>query len=199
MKPDSHEIDEGTNCIGYREALDIVNANVRPMEKEELLLHLCVNRVAAADLAARVSYPSVDVSLKDGFAVKSIDVAQANRLLPVCLKLTGSAFAGARYDGLVQNGEAVKVFSGAPIPEGADAVVSGEFCKEGSSGEVLVQADAGVGRNLMRAGSEVEAQTTIVGRGERLLPGSLGLAAAAGVSRVNVYRRSRVAIISIGD
>jgi len=87
MKPDSHEIDEGANYIGYREALDIVNANVRPVEKEELPLHLCVNRVAAADLAARVSYPSGDVSLKDGFAVKSIDVAQANRLLPVCLKL----------------------------------------------------------------------------------------------------------------
>ncbi len=199
MKPDSHEIDEGTNYIGYREALDIVNANIRLVEKEELPLHLCVNRVAAADLAARVSYPSVDVSLKDGFAVKSIDVANANRLLPVCLKLTGSAFAGARYDGLIQNGEAVKVCSGAPIPEGADAVVSGEFCEEGLSGEVLVRADAGVGRNIMRAGSEVEAKTTIVGKGERLLPGRLGLAAAAGVSRVNVYRRPRVAIISIGD
>ena len=69
MKRDPNEIDEGTGYIGYREAFDIVTANVRPLGDEDLPLHLCVGRVVSADLAAKVSYPSVDVSLKDGFAV----------------------------------------------------------------------------------------------------------------------------------
>jgi molybdopterin molybdotransferase len=148
---------------------------------------------------AQVSYPSVDVSLKDGFAVKSTDVVYANRQKPVCLKVAGSAFSGVKYEGQVKDGSAVKICSGSPIPDGADAVVSGEFCEEVSPGEVLIKADAGPGRNILRAGVEVEAGATIVRRGERLLPGYLGLAAAAGINRIRVHSRPRVAIISIGD
>ena len=159
----------------------------------------CAGRVVAADLVAQVSYPSIDVSLKDGFAVKSTDVVFAKRSSPVCLKVAGSAFAGVKYEGHVENGSAVKIYSGASIPDGADAVVAGEFCEEISPGEVSVKADVGTGRNIMRAGVEVEAGTTIVSIGERLLPGHLGLAAAAGIKQVMVYRRPRVAIISISD
>lgn len=199
MKADSKEIDEGTGYIGYREAFDIIGANVRPVGDEALPLSLCVGRVAAADLVAQVSYPSVDVSLKDGFAVKSTDVACADRQKPVCLKVAGSAFAGAKYDGRVNEGGAVKICSGASIPDGADAVVSGEFGEEALPGEVYIKADAGPGRNILRVGVEVEAGATIIRRGKRILPGCLGLAAAAGINRVNVHRRPRVAIISIGD
>lgn len=199
MKTDLNEIDEGTGYIGYREAFDIIGSNVRPMGDETLSLNLIVCRVAAADLLAQVSYPSVDVSLKDGFAVKSTDVVYANRIKPVCLKVTGSAFAGVKYEGQVEAGGAVKVCSGTPIPDGANAVVSGEFCEEASPGNVFVKADAGPGRNILRAGVEVEAGAIIVRRGERLLPGCVGLAAAAGVSHVRVHRRPRVVIISVGD
>lgn len=199
MKTDFNEIDEGTGYIGYREAFDIIGANVRPVGEEALSLDLCVSRVVAADLVALVSYPSVDVSLKDGFAVKSPDVVYADRRNPVCLKVAGAAYAGVKYEGQVKDGGAVKICSGSPIPDGADAVVSGEFCEEVSPGEVSIKADAGPGRNILRAGVEVEAGATIVRRGERLLPGFLGLAAAAGINRIMVHRRPRVAIISVGD
>lgn len=199
MKTDYNEIDEGTGYIGYGEAFDIIGANVRPVGDEALSLNLCVCRVAAADLVAVVSYPSVDVSLKDGFAVKSADVACADRQKPVCLKVAGSAFAGVRYNGRVETGSAVKICSGAPIPDGADAVVSGEFCEEIAPEEVAIKADAGPGRNILHAGVEVEAGAAIACRGEKLLPGKLGLAAAAGINRARVHRRPRVAIISIGD
>jgi molybdopterin molybdotransferase len=199
MKVDFNEIDEGTGYIGYREAFDIIGANVWPVGDEQLSLDLCVYRVVTADLVALVSYPSVDVSLKDGFAVKSKDVAYADRRKPMSLKVAGSVFAGVKYEGQVQEGSAVKICSGAPIPDGADAVVSGEFCEEASPGEVFIKADAGPGRNILRAGGEVEAGAAIVRRGERLLPGYLGLAAAAGLSQVKVYRRPRVAIIGVGD
>jgi molybdopterin molybdotransferase len=199
MKVDFQEIDEGTDYIGYREAFDIIGTNVRAVGDEEVSLDECVGRIAAIDLLAAVSYPSTDVSLKDGFAVKSVDVADADRRRPVCLKVTGSVFAGVGFEGQVTRGSAVKICSGAPIPEGANAVVSGEFCEETATGEVNIKADAGPGRNILRAGGEVEAGEAIVRRGERLLPGYLGLAAAAGLSRVRVYRRPHVAIIGVGD
>ncbi|MEN6623034.1 MAG: molybdopterin molybdotransferase MoeA [Smithella sp.] len=198
MKTD-FEIDEGAGYLSYREAIDIIGANIQPVGNEMLPLNLCSGRIAAVDLMAQVSYPSVDVSLKDGFAVNSTDVMHANNQKPVCLKVVGSAFAGTRYVEQVQNGKAVKVCSGAAIPDGTDAVVSGEFCKEVMPDKVSIKADAGPGRNIMRAGVEAEAGATIVKKGENLLPGDLGLAAAAGISKIKVYSRPRVAIISIGD
>jgi len=199
METDYNEIDEGTDYVGYREAFSLIASKVRPVGIEEIPLVLSVDRIAAGDVAAQVSYPSADVSLKDGFAVKSVDVAAASMQNPASLKVTGSVFAGFKFDGEVKRGGAVKVCSGAPIPRGADAVVSGEFCEEVSPDEVFVKADAEPGRNILRAGGEVKAGATIVGRGGRLLPGYLGLAAAAGVSRVSVYRRPGVAVVGVGD
>ena len=199
MKRDFYELDEGTGYIGFREALDIIAANVQPLGEEERGLDLCVGRVAAADVVALVSYPSVAVSLKDGYAVKSAEIASASRDKPVCLKVAGAAFAGTACRELVKEGRAVKVCSGAPVPAGADAVVSGEFCTETSPEEVLIKADAGLGRNIMTAGSEVKAGTVVIRKGETLSPGKLGLAAAAGLSALQVYRRPHAAIVSIGD
>jgi molybdopterin molybdotransferase len=196
---DDNEIDEGTDYVGYREAFDIIDAHVKPVGEEKLTLDLCSGRIAAGDMVAIGSYPAMDVSLKDGFAVKSADVADANRRKPVTLKVVGSGYAGMAYQGRIKKGEAVKICSGAPIPIGAEAVVAGEFGEEVSAGEVLIKADAERGRNILCAGGEVEAGKTIVRKGERLLPGYLGLAAAAGISRVSVYRRPQVAIIGVGD
>jgi molybdopterin molybdotransferase len=199
MKDDSQEIDEGAGYLGFRQAFGVIEKNVRPVGEETLFLDRCAGRIVAASLVAKVSYPSVDVSLKDGFAVKSGDVVEADRQKPVRLKVAGFAFAGGAYDGHVNGGDAVKICSGAPVPDGADAVVAGEFCEEKSPDEVLINADAGPGRNIMRAGVEVNAGAVIAPQGERLSPGYLGLAAAAGIHEVKVYRRPRVAIVSIGD
>jgi molybdopterin molybdotransferase len=199
METDFNEIDEGTGYVGYQEAFNLVCSNVRPVGIEEVSLDLCVGRIAAEDMSALVSYPSSDVSLKDGFAVKSGDVAGASRQRPVCLRVTGSVFAGSIFEGEVTEGNTVKICSGAPIPLGADAVVSDEFCEELSSAEVCIRADAERGRNVLRSGGEIKAGAIITRGGEVLLPGCLGLAAAAGINRVGVYRRPRTAIMGIGD
>jgi len=196
---DFHEIDEGTGYVGYAEAFDLVSANVGTVGVEQLPMGSAAGRIAARDLVALVSYPSSDVSLKDGFAVKSADVARASVKRPVRLRVIGSVFAGSRFAGEVRPGSAVKICSGAPIPRGAEAVVSEELCQELSPEEVSVRADAGVGRNVLHAGAEVKEGAVIVRQGGRLLPGYLGLAAAAGISRASVYRRPRVAVIGVGD
>jgi len=199
METNFTEIDEGTGYVGYHDALNLVYSNVQPVGVEETPIGLSVGRVVAEDLVALVSYPSGDVSLKDGFIVKSEDVAGASMQRPVCLRVTGSVFAGSRFEGEVTPGSAVKVCSGAPIPRGADAVVSSEFCEEVSPEEVCIRAVAEHGRNVLRAGGEIKAGATIVEKGKVLLPGCLGLAAAAGINRVRVYCRPRVAVVGVGD
>src|SRR4030043_511285 len=168
------EIDEGTDYVGYPEAFNLISSNVRMAGIEELPLAVSVGRIAAQDIVADVSYPSSDVTLKDGYAVISDDVDTASPRHPVRLKVTGSVFAGVKYEGKIVRGNTVKVCSGAPIPPGAGGVVSGGFCEEVSGDDVLIKADAGKGRNILSAGGEVKAGETIVKKGERFLPGSLG-------------------------
>jgi len=143
------EIDEGTDYVGYQEAFRLIRANVKTVGTEELPLASGVGRIAAADVIAAVSYPSADVTLKDGYAVISRDVAKASARYPVRLKITGSAHAGSRNSIKVRRGSAVKVYSGAPIPPGAEAVIAAELCEEKSPDEVLVKADAARGRNIV--------------------------------------------------
>src|SRR4030042_1152062 len=183
MERNVNEVEEGADYVGYKEAFNIISSNINPGKTEKLTLALSVGRIAAGDILAEGSYPSADVTLKDGYAVISADVENASARHPVRLKVTGSVYAGLKYDGKVKRGNAVKGCSGAPIPGGADAVVSGEFCEEAPSDAVLIRADAGKGRNVLTAGGEVKAGETIVRKGERLLTGYLGLAAAAGISR----------------
>ncbi|MCX7911694.1 MAG: molybdopterin molybdotransferase MoeA [Dehalococcoidales bacterium] len=199
MERENNEIDEGKGYVGYREAFEIISRHTHPVGEEETALGEAAGRIAAVDIIAHVSYPTVDVSLKDGFAVKSSDIAEASAKNPVRLKVIGSAFAGSGLSGEVTHGSAIKVCSGAPVPPGTEAVVSIELTEQPSPDEVLVFADASPGRNILRAGSEVARGDVIAARGARLMPGYLGLIAAAGLSRVKVFRRPRVAIIGVGD
>jgi molybdopterin molybdotransferase len=193
------EIDEGVGYVGYQEAFRLVVSHVKTVGIEKLPLDACACRTLSENLVARLSYPSSDVSLKDGYAVRSESVAAASHRRPIFLPVKGSAFAGSSFGRRVKPGSAVRICSGAPIPRGLDAVVSGEFCEEVSPGEVRIRADAERGRNVLRKGGEIKAGAVIARKGEHLLPGCLGLATAAGISHARVYRRPRVALVGVGD
>ncbi len=199
MEHNTHEIDEGLDYVGYRQAFKLISDTIPLLPIEELKLEHGTGRIAAEDVIAGVSYPSQDVSLKDGYAVVSADISAAAPENRVRLKVIGEAFAGSRFNGTVMSGQAVKICSGAPIPPGAQSVVSEEFCEELPGGSIAVRADAHEGRNILRAGAEVQGGAVIVPRGGRLLPGYLGMAAAAGLHTVKVYRKPVVAVIGIGD
>ncbi len=194
----SQEIDEGKEYIGYHDALQLVRSKISPVGVEELSLELCTKRVVAEDLVALIDNPLSDVSLKDGFAVKSHDVAGASLERPVRLGLIGSVFAGSGFNGVVTSGTAVKVCSGSRIPSGADAVVAVELCDEASS-SVYIKANAESGRNILTTGQDVKAGTVIIEKGRALLPGCIGLAAAAGINHIQVYRKPEVAVLATGD
>ncbi|MDW7771630.1 MAG: molybdopterin molybdotransferase MoeA [Desulfobulbaceae bacterium] len=184
--------------IGLDEALAATLEHLYPLPPETVTLDEAVDRVAAEDIRARVDSPSVDASLKDGYAVQSESVDSACPGRQVRLILAGSAAAGILSESRVMPGQTVRVLTGARIPENADAVLSEEFVRiEGDV--VLAENSAEKGRNILWKGSDVARGRRVISRGTRLSPGLVGLLAAAGHDHVPVFRNPRVAIIATGD
>lgn len=192
------EIDEGIGYAGFEEALALVRANTEPIGIIELPLASCPGYVVAETAYALVDSPRQDTSLKDGFAVRASDVAAACPERPSELDLIGSSFAGVSFNRRLLPGQTIKITTGAPIPDEADAVVSSELCDELGC-KVRFRAGAGKGKNVMSAGEEVRAGMTMATEGQMLTPAGLAFAAAAGISGLRVYRKPRIGILSIGD
>ena len=187
-----------TLAIGLEEALSMTLARIRPLETETVELMDSVDRVVARDLHAEVDSPSVDASLKDGYAVLSREVAAATSERPVRLKQIGCVAAGGRNDLRVEPGTTIQVLTGAKIPPGADAVVSEEFTRADGE-DILIKIFAEPGRNILPRGSDVGLGKRIARRGQRLNPGMVGMLAASGHHRVPVVRNPKVAVIATGD
>jgi len=155
--------------------------------------------VCAEDVTARTNCPTVDSSLKDGFAVVSADIIDASSSNPVTLTVTGAVTAGDDVDRVrVISGTAVRIMTGAPIPYGATSVLASEFTLlEGKL--VTIRADARPGRNILRRGSDIVEGQVVLSRGEVLRPAHLGLLAAAGLNEVTCYPQPRVAIAATGS
>lgn len=185
--------------IGFDDALAATLAAIAPLQGTEIApLKQLTGRVVSRDLVAPADSPTGDVSLKDGYAVKSADVAQAAPDRPVRLRLVGHVAAGGAFAGELGQGTAVRILSGAPLPAGADAILAEEFAL--CDGErVTALADAGPGRNILRRGSDLAKGERLVRAGTMLRPAQVGLLAAAGLREAPVVRRPRVGLIATGD
>ena len=184
--------------ISYDEAYRITLEHIRTFDAEDLPLVSAVDRITADNLVGKVDSPSLNVSLKDGYAVHSADVATARNDAPVSLHLIGTVAAGGAWQGRIQPGEAVRILSGAPVPEDTDAVLAEEYTQV--DGEiVLASNDAHPGRNILLRGSDVRRGEVLVAKGRRLDPPTIGLLAAAGYQSIPVVGLPRVAILATGD
>ncbi len=180
--------------ISVAEALAHITSGVRPLAAEQVGLADALGRVLAEDVRSRVAYPPAAVSAMDGYAVRSADVAEA----PATLRLIGESAAGARFPGAVGSGEAVRIFTGAPIPEGADAMVIQEDTEtEGDSVRVLESAPAG--RFIRPAGLDFDKDQVLLRAGMVLTARDVGLAAAMNVPWLKVRRRPRIAHMATGN
>ena len=188
--------------IGFFEALSLVRETVVPLPAEDVPLCRAGGRCLAGDVTAQVNSPTDNVSLKDGFALISADTVSARRGAPVNLALAGSRFAGSADpggDGLrVTPGRVVKVTSGAVVPPGADAVVGSEYCEQGQE-EICLHEPVSPGMNVLPRGTDIRAGEVVCRRGDVLTPGRVGMLAAAGVDRLPVTERPRVALVATGD
>ena len=184
--------------IGFNEALSLALANVNRLGSELIPVMNSVGRTAAENVAALVDSPSVDASIKDGYAVVSNDVKHASPTNPVTLEVIGSLDAGENSHISVKRGKAIRILSGAPIPEGCDAVLADEFAQSENT-SVMAVADAHPGRNILFKGVDVAAGETLVKEGQELTPQVVGLLVAGGVSEIKVARRPRAGLLATGD
>lgn len=157
-----------------------------------------LERVCAEDVRARFSVPPFDTSAMDGFAVSSADMTGGR----VELSVIGEAAAGSAPGFKIRRGEAVKIMTGAPLPEGADAILIKEVAEEVKNDGVWTVASSEktpAGLHVRRTGADFAEGDVIVPRGALLNPAALGILASAGVTRVKVFEKRSVAVVSTGD
>ena len=178
------------------EAERIIHARVAPVtETEQVGLAAAPGRVLARDVMAPIDLPPFDNSAVDGYAVRHVDLAADG---DTTLAVTERVTAGRAAAHTVAAGEAVRIFTGAPMPAGADTVFMQEDVRiEGST--VVVPPGLARGANRRHAGEDVRAGTSALPAGRRLSPQDVALAAAVGLTALDVFRRVRVAVFSTGD
>jgi molybdopterin molybdotransferase len=184
--------------IGFQEAYRLTLDSVPHMGSEYLPLHLITNRILSTDVLSKADSPSVTASMKDGYAVKSIDLDKAGKENPVKLKVIGAISAGKAAPLRLQHGQAIRLTTGAGIPDGADAILAEEFCQR-VDGEIICVNNAEAGRNMLKKGTDIKTGETIAAKGLHLSPPLVGLLASAGHDGAEVVKRPRVAVIATGD
>lgn len=165
-----------------------------PRDVELIAVQDAAGRVLAADLAARRTQPPHDVSSMDGFALHAADTDPPGK----ALKIVGESAAGHAFAGTVRAGEAIRIFTGAIVPEGADAVLLQERA-EVSGDHVASQIALAPDTSIRRAGRDFRRGEVLLTAGTRLTPGAIALAGAMNHATLPVFRRPRVAILATGD
>ena len=180
--------------ISVAEARQRILAALRPVATETVALDQAWGRVLANDLMARRTQPPFAVSAMDGYALRSLDIAD----VPIRLHCVGRSQAGAGFTGSVGVAETVRIFTGAPIPAGADTVVVQENTTV-EDDHVTIRETAPSGTNIRATGIDFTAGDLGLKRGRRLSARDIGLAGALNHPWIPVHRRPRVAILGTGD
>ncbi|WP_041690769.1 gephyrin-like molybdotransferase Glp [Eggerthella sp. YY7918] len=192
------------DMISVEEARDLVLSHVEVLPAETVSLLDAAGRVAAADITSDIDVSPFAHSAMDGFAVHADELAHASAEAPVQMDVIAEIAAGEVYEGPIDPGQCVRIMTGAPLPDAVDSVVKYEIVDvvegDGKPGSrVAFTAPTKVHSNVRDAGEEAKADETIVHRGEVINPAGVGFLAGCGAVVVPVYRRPRIAIISIGS
>lgn len=180
--------------IPVDEALDLLLGGIERLDVETVPLVSAGHRVLAGPIVAGRTHPPFDASAMDGYAVRATDV----EAVPARLAVIGESAAGRRFSGTVGAGDAVRIFTGAPVPQGADTILIQENAER--EGDVITATETvAVGRHIRRAGLDFHEGDVLLEAGRRVDPQALALIAAADATSVTVVRRPRVAIIATGD
>lgn len=158
-----------------------------------------LNRILAEDVKADTSVPSFEKSAMDGYAVIAEDTFGSSQTNPTLLKLIGESRIGEAPKVLVHRGETVAIATGAPVPQGTNAVVMIESTKRLDTGDVEIYAPVAPGENVAQVGEDVKQGTVVLERGRKLRPPDLGLLVALGRRTVRVVRKPRVGVLSTGN
>jgi molybdenum cofactor synthesis domain-containing protein len=186
--------------IPFEDALAIVRGAARPIERTERVhLSEANGRVVAETIVAGADVPPFDRAAMDGFAVVAEDTFGAGRSEPKLLRCVDTVYTGRMPSRAIAPGECTEIATGAPLPDGASAVVMVEETERGAGGDVRVMMPVYPRQNVSRRGSDLAAGSVVLVPGQAINPSRVGALAAAGASDIAVYARPVVAILSTGD
>ena len=193
--------DRNADWLSASVALETVMAGVDRLDSERRALRQARGCVLAGDIVSEVDLPPWDNSAMDGFAVRSADVAGA---VPVTLRVVDDIPAGGRPSRRLEPGEAARIMTGAPVPDGCDGVIRVEHTDGGARigtpyASVAVLGNGDSGRNIRPAGQDVRRGSIALSAGDEMTPGRIALAAALGQAALPVIRRPVVAVLASGD
>ncbi len=178
----------------YDEALDLLLGYAKVTTRtEKVTLQHALGRVLAEPVTSHINVPGWNNSAMDGYALNSKDLQMPGDGLPISQRIPAGCVAEP-----LEAGTAARIFTGAPVPEGADAVVMQEQC-DGNADHVIINTEVKAGSNIHLVGQDIRRDQVIIEAGERLKPQHLGLAASVGVAELTVYKPLRVAVLASGD
>lgn len=185
-------------AFSVQEASERILSSIRPLGTERVLLRDALGRVLADDVRSTIEHPPWDNSSMDGYAVRSSDVATATGDQPVTLPVAETVRAGQRPSSPLRPGTAVRVMTGAPVPDGTDTVIRVEDT-DGGETRVTIRDARDAGRNVRPRGEDLRVGGVAVTGGTVLGPAQLGVLASIGCATVEVHRRPRVSVLTSGD
>lgn len=178
----------------FEQARALILDSVQPLEAEEVEILLALGRTAAEDVVAPISLPVFDNSAMDGYALRAIDFESFSSL-----EVVGFVPAGAEDSPHLPPGTAVRIMTGAPVPESADSVVPLEETRQDEIGRVHVLSTIRKGQHIRRTGEDVTKGETVLPKGSQITVQAVNLLAAMGISSVLVHRKPKVAVLATGD
>ena len=181
--------------ISVAEAIQIVRQQTHTLPVEQVPLPQALGRVLAQDIVADSDLPPFDRSQMDGYAVRAADAQAA----PVRLRIVGESAAGRGWHNQLEEGQAVRIMTGAPVPVGADSVQQVELAHELKDGTVVELLESvEIGKSIVKQGAEIQAGKTVLTPGTMINAAMMAVLAAFGYATVNVYRRPRVGVLATG-
>jgi len=181
--------------ISISEALKIIEREAASLEKETIDLDDSIGRILAETVKADMDLPPFNRSQMDGFAVRTKDVKDA----PVQLKIVGEAAAGKGFDEKLKRGEAIRIMTGARVPDGADAVQKVELTKEERGGFITISEPTKLQQHIVRRAEEIIKGEKIFSTGEKITARKIAVLASFGYAKIKVFQTSQVSVLATGS
>jgi len=181
--------------LSVEKALEIILSHALPINGEKITLRQGLNRVLASDHKAKRTQPPFDSSAMDGYAIKFSDNKRGN-----CLKIIGQSAAGKGFEGTIHQGECVRIFTGAPVPKGGDTILIQENVQILENDTIIINEQASAkGAYIRPKGLDFEKDSFCLPRNTYLTPEKISLLAAMNYKEIEVRKKPKVAILSLGD
>lgn len=183
------------SILTFDEALELLLARARKVKgTDRVPLTEATGRILAEPVLSSVDVPPLDNSGMDGYAVRCADVPAVGAVLRVTQRIPAGSVGH-----VLEAGEAARIFTGAPVPPGADTVVMQEYCEAGPDGQVVINRIPELGENIRKTGEDIRSGGEVLAAGIALTPAAIGMAASVGVAELPVLRRVSVGVISTGS